>query len=186
MPVGTPGAVKVGPGLLYVAPIGTAEPTSPTAVLPSAWHAIGYTEAGHTFTTETTSEPVEVAEELDPIRYVNTKRTSSLELEMAELNATNWSIAHNGGTIGTPAGGYVTFEPPALGDEQRLMLFWASDDGESALLARQVLSTGAIGVPRRKAPDKSVIPVNFRFEVPASGAVYTLWEPSHLSTIDPH
>ena len=114
--MGTPSAVKVGPGLLYVAPIGTTEPTSPTATLPSAWVPLGYTEEGHTFTPETTYEDIEVAEELDPIRYVNTRRTGSFEVELAEINLQNFAIAHNGGSISGPTGGFVSFEPPDIGD----------------------------------------------------------------------
>lgn len=164
--MGTPADVHIGPGLLYVAPIGTSEPTTGSGALPSAWVAIGYTEAGHTFTTETTIEGIEVEEKLDPIKYSATKRESKLEVAMAETNTRNWAIALNGGTIGSPSGGFVTFEPPDPGDEQRLMVMWQSDEGDEALLLRKVLSSGAIAVARKKAPDKATIPVTFNCEIP--------------------
>jgi hypothetical protein len=181
--MGTPAAVKVGPGLIYVAKIGTTEPTTVSATLPSAnWVAIGYTEEGSTFTTETTYEDVMVAEELDPIRVLPTARVTTFEFQMAEISAQNWNIAMNGGTIGTPTTGYVTFEPPALGVEQRLMVVWNSDDNQERLLLRQAVSTGAIAVPRRKAPDKALIPIAFKVEKPTTNlAVFKLWEPSSLS-----
>lgn len=185
--MGTPAAVKVGPGLLYVAPIGTTEPTTGSAAVPSAWTPIGYTDTGHVFTAETTFEDVEVAEELDPIRTLATKRAVSVEFDMAEVNAQNLNIAANGGTIGTPTAGFVTYEPPALGQEQRLMLLWQSDDHQEQLLVRRVLSVGSVGMPRRKAPDKTVIPINFKAEIPLDGAkVYKLWEPASLATDDAH
>ena len=44
---GSPGNVDVGPGRLYYAALGTAEPTDCSTVLPSAnWKVLGYTAAG--------------------------------------------------------------------------------------------------------------------------------------------
>jgi hypothetical protein len=185
--MGTPAAVKVGPGLVYVAPIGTTEPTTVSAALPSAWVPVGYTESGSTFTSAVTYEDIEVAEELDPIRTTATKRVTTFKLDMAEINAQNWNIAFNGGTIGTPTAGYVTFEPPDLGTEQRLMLVWNSDDAQERLLCRRVLQVGTIETARQKAPNKSLIPAEFRLEIPTDGsAVFKMWLPSSLSTDDVH
>lgn len=185
--MGTPAAVKVGPGLLYVAPIGTTEPTTGSGALPSAWVAIGYTDNGSLFNSETNFEDIEVEEELEPIRTTATKRTTNMDFEMAEINARNLSIAYNGGTIGSPSGGFVTFEPPALGSESRLMVMWQSDDDQEALLLRRVVQIGSVGMPRRKAPDKTVIPVSFRVEIPTDGAKpFKFWEPSALAYTDPH
>jgi hypothetical protein len=185
--VGTPAAVKVGPGLLYVAAIGTTEPTSGSAALPSAWVAVGYTDNGSMFNSDTTYEDIEVEEELEPIRTTATKRVTTIEFEMAEINAKNLAIAYNGGTIGSPSAGFVTFEPPALGTENRLMMVWQSDDHQEQLLCRKVIQAGAVGIPRRKAPDKAVIPVSFRLEVPSDGSKpFKFWEPSALAYTDPH
>src|SRR6187402_468523 len=181
--MGTPSAIEVGPGLIYVAPLGTTEPATPTASIPSAWVPVGYTEAGHVFQVEQTSEPIEVAEELDPIRYVNTRRTGNFDVELAEINIQNWAIAMNGGTIGTPTGGYVTFEPPDLGDESRLAILWRADGStpSAQLVVRKALSTGAIAVQRRKAPQKATIPVSFRMEIPDNGATpFIVWGLSSL------
>lgn len=188
MPAGTASGVKVGPGLIYVAPIGTAEPSDVSGTLPSAnWTAIGYTETGSVFSSVTTFEDIEVAEELDPIRTVATKRVTTVKFEMAEINAQNWNIAFNGGTIGTPTGGYVTFEPPALGAEQRLMLVWNADDHQERLLCRRVLQVGSVDTSRQKAPNKALIPAEFRLEIPTDGSkVFKLWQPSALATDDAH
>lgn len=185
--MGTPAAVKVGPGLIYVAPIGTTEPTNGTATLPSAWLPVGYTEEGHTFTPETTLENVEVAEELDPVKVVATKRESMFEFSCAEFTVTNLAIAYNGGTIGSPANGLVDIEPPDLGDEARLMVMWQSDELDSALLLRRVVSAGAIAQQRKKAPDKVLIPIQFRLEIPTDGATpWKHWVSSALSYDAPH
>ena len=185
--MGTPAAVKVGPGLLYVAPIGTTEPTTVSAALPSAWVPIGYTDTGSIFNSAMTYEDIEVAEELDPIRTTATKRVISVTFSMAEINAQNWNVAFNGGTITGPTTGFVTFEPPALGSEQRLMLVWNSDDAQERLLCRRVVQVGSLAIPRGKAPAKAVIPVDFRLEKPTdSSAVFKLWQPASLSYDDTH
>lgn len=186
--MGTAAAVTVGPGLLYVAKVATSEPASPTAAIPSAsWVPVGYTEDGSLFNVETTSEPVEVAEELDPIRYVNTRRVGNLDVNLAEINIQNFAIAFNGGTIGSPTGGFVTFEPPALGTETRLAVLWRSDDNTQQLIVRQALSSGAISIERRKSPAKATIPISFRMEKPTAGtASFKIWGLSSLAYVDPH
>lgn len=185
--MGTPNAVRVDVGLIYVAPVGTAEPATPSAAIPSAWVPVGYTESGNVFSTETTSEEVNVAEELDPIRYVNTKRVGTFEVELAEINIQNFAIAHNGGTIGSPSGGFVTFEPPDFGDEARLAVLWRADDDLEQLVVRQCLSSSAVAIQRRKAPQKATIPVTFKMEKPSNGdRSFKVWAQSSLPYTDPH
>lgn len=173
--MGTPAAVKVGPGLLYIAPLGTAEPTSASGALPSAWIAIGYTDAGSEFSFGTKFEDVNVAEELDPVKVVATGRMTGAKFEMAEITARNLYIAQNGGTIASPVGASVKFEPPDLGAEVRHMLAWQADDAQELVLLRRVLQIGSIAVPRRKAPAKAVIPVEFRTEIPTDGSAIYAW-----------
>lgn len=180
--MGTPAAVKVGPGLLYIAPLGTAEPTTGSGALPSAWVAVGYTEAGSEFDFNTTYADIDVAEELDPIRIVATGRISSVKFSMAEITARNISKALNGGTISSPLAGFVTFEPPALGAEVRVMLCWQSDDAQEQWLFRRCLSTASVNIAHAKAPAKSQIPVEFRTEIPTDGSKpFKAWISSALN-----
>lgn len=174
--MGTPSNVKLGPGLLYVAAIGTTEPTTGSGALPSAWTAIGYTEEGTAIGVEQTFSDVEVAEELDPVKTVQTGRMTSVKFDMAELTAANLKRALNGGTISAPSMGFVTFEPADLGSETRIMLIWASDDHEELWLFRRVLQVGNIEIPRRKAPAKAKIPVEFKCEIPSNGdPIFKAW-----------
>jgi hypothetical protein len=46
------------------------------------------------------------------------------------------------------------------------MLGWESLDNTVRLLCRQVISASAIELANKKAPDKGIIPMEFRFEVP--------------------
>lgn len=179
--MGTPAAVKIGPGLLYIAPIGTTEPTTGSGALPSAWVALGYTEEGSTITFDMTFEDVDVAEELDPVKVVATGRMSSVKFSLAELTARNLHTAFNGGSVGSPSAGFVTYEPPDLGAETRTMLLWQADDNAERWLFRRCLQVGTVEIPRRKAPDKAVIPCEFRTEVPTDGsAIFKAWIDSSL------
>ncbi len=66
------------------------------------------------------------------------------------------------------------------------MLCWQSDDHQEQLLARRVLQVGSVGMARRKAPDKTVIPVSFKLEIPLDGSKsFKFWEPSALSYASP-
>lgn len=168
--------VKTGPGLIYVAPVGTTEPTTASAALPSAWRPIGYTEDGVTINYGITNEPVEVAEEFDPLRYETTAREGSVAFSMAEVSRRNLLLVLNKGVDDATTG---SIEPPAPGSEVRVMLALDSA-GSSASpntapgstnarwVWRQCIQAEAIEMQRAKAPGKALIPATFRLEKPSS------------------
>lgn len=162
-----PDKVKVGAGLLYTGPEGVTEPTNlttPWATVDPEWVALGYTEEGHEFTREPNFEPIEVAEELDPIRYEQNSNTSMLTFSAAELTVTNLLNAYNGGTVTTISGTVVRFDPPVIGDVTRRAIGWESNDGEERWVFRKCLQTGNTAISRRKSPQKALIPMEFRLE----------------------
>ena len=172
MPRGTPAALALGPGYLYSAPIGTTEPSD----LATAWTAVsanwvgtGYTDEGSSFAYSPDTDTVEVAEELDPVQVVTTGRSASVTFAMAEITATHMKLASNGGTI-TAGAGIVTFEPPDLGTEVRLMLGFESEDHTERWIFRQCFQTGDISIDRRKGADRATISVEYSLEKPATGA----------------
>lgn len=175
---GTATNVQLGPGRLYVAPLGTAEPTSASAAMPSAWRAVGYTEDGSAFSTTLTNEPVEVAEEVDPIRYVLSRRSNTLALAMAETTRANLALAL--GTGANEANSAAAFEPPDPGDEVAVMVVWDSEDDPTSgtntrWLFRQAKPGGTIDLARRKAPTKATIAVTFDLEKPANATPYKVF-----------
>lgn len=165
---GTSTNVQVGPGRLWVAPLGTTEPTTATAALPSAWLAIGYTESGHEYAADLTSEPVEVAEELDPIFYINTRRIQRVTFSMAEMTKRNLAIALGSGA--TTTNDATAYNPPTAGSEVAVMLVWDSEEAagstNSRWIYRQAKPSGTITIPHGKAPAKALIPVTFNLEKP--------------------
>ncbi len=165
-----PNNVLLGPGLLYVAVLGSMEPTDLTSAWPAAWLPLGYTKEGHTFKYEPAIEPIEVAEELDPIKYAAASRKLSVAFILAESTATNLQRAMNGGTV-TPGTGIVTQEPPAIGEDTSMMLGWKSDPGDERWVWRKCLQTGAIEMNRRKAPDYATIPTEWMVQAPGGGTL---------------
>jgi hypothetical protein len=171
-PGAKPAAVKIGAGVLYIAVLGTTEPTGPSSTqgpMPSAWSPLGYTEDGNDFSQTVTSVDLEVAEELEPVRTVVTSRASQVSFQLAQDTARNLQIALNGGS-GTPTvtGGQTTPNIPAIGSEVPVMLAWESSDGLERWIYRSCLQVGAVNIGRKKGV-KSLIPVTFKLQRPASG-----------------
>jgi hypothetical protein len=174
-------AIAVDPGYLFIAPLGTAEPTHTvvgsvfTDTWPAPWKLIGATEEGHNFTFSTSTETIEVAEFLDPIKYVETGRSGSIAFAMASIVMSNFKAALNGGTVtttGTTTTTMASYTPPALGASVRQMIGWESQDSTERLVAYQCFNTAGVSIARRKGAAKATIPVEFALEVPTSGAPF--------------
>jgi hypothetical protein len=129
-PMPAPSSVAVNvlsdPGYLWMAPLGTAEPTTAVVAgkfsdaLPAAWVPLGATTEGSTFSYSTSIEAIRVAEYFDPIKYSTTERNGSIAFNLANFTLSNWKRALNGGvaaltSTGTTGTELTTFEPPAPG-----------------------------------------------------------------------
>jgi hypothetical protein len=172
-------AVRFGkPGKLYIAPIESApgvpttEPSAIDDAWPTGWVPLGYTDEGSVFNYELSMDNVEVAEELDPIARVTTGRDASVEFALAELTYRNLTIAFNGGIV-VGDGLEWEFEPPDLGNEERVMVGWdASFDpltNDLRMIFRRCLQGGSLGIENRKGTTKSVIASTFQLEKPLDG-----------------
>lgn len=159
--MGNPLAVRVGPGLLRIAPVGTTEPADLATPWDAAWILVGFTDEGSEFVMDQTFEDIEVAEELDPVQVIQTARQTTVNFAAAELTALNMQRALNGGEI-TTALGIVTFEPPAVGSFTDVMLGWEADDALERWVFRRCRNTGSVNIPRRKGTDKAIVPMAFR------------------------
>lgn len=162
--------IALGAGRLYVAPLGTTEPTTASTALPSAWRVVGYTEDGTSISYEQSNEAIEVAEEVDPVLYVLASRMTKLTVQLAEITRRNLALAMGVGA--NEANDDTTLEPPAPGDEVAVMIVWDSDETASASnrrwLFRQAKANGALEMQRNKAPNKALMPVEWNLEKPAS------------------
>src|SRR5438874_1254502 len=106
-PVGNAAALSLGPGYLWWAPLGTTLPADLADTKDPAFKRIGYTEEGSEFAYELSSDPVEVAESLDPVFYRTTGRNGTVTFAMAENTVRNLTLAFNGGTVKRTASGAI-------------------------------------------------------------------------------
>jgi hypothetical protein len=123
-------------------------------------------------TYDLNTDTIDSAEYLDPLVYVTTGRTAGMKFELMQVHATNMKRALNGGTLTTSGAGTTlrsTYVPPAIGAEVRCMLGWEATDNTERVIAEQCFQIGTLSVPRRKGADNATLPVEFRFEIPASG-----------------
>lgn len=158
--------ISVGPGLIYAAPLATADPTNATTALPSDWVPIGYTEDGFSLTTSVTVEEVMVAEEAEPVLTFTTRRSTQVEFQMAEATAANLCLALNQGVL--DPGDITAVEAVDLDDEVRIKIVHQTREGARWLL-RKCYNGGNLAIARRKAPQKALLAVQFKLEIP-SGA----------------
>ncbi|GAB3884588.1 hypothetical protein [Terrabacter terrigena] len=180
--------VLTDPGMLWLAALGTADPTNTVAGSvftddPAvAYIPLGATEDGSTFQYQTNVEAVSVAEFFDPIKYATTSRSGSIAFNLASWTLSNYNRALNGGvaaltaTSGTGATSLFKVEPPTPGNEVRAMILWESTDRTLRLLCRQTIQGGTISTAFKKAPDKAVIPCTFNMEIPTGLTTpFTMW-----------
>jgi len=182
--------VRVGPGTIYAAPLGTAEPTSATGVWVAAWVKLGYTTGGSTFTRNVTTATVDVEEEIYSLKTVTTAATGDLTFSLAEDTATNLLLALNAG-IGTSlqatsyttlSDGSIKVEPPAPGNEARVMIGWdavssggAPTDKGSRLILRQCYQTGNLTKSNVKGNTISTLACTFTMEKPPTANPFAFY-----------
>jgi hypothetical protein len=164
-------AIRVGPGVLYAAQLGSPEPVGLTGAWPSAWSPLGLTTDGHTDTLDVQTADLVAAELFEPVATYTTGRTETIALTLMNVTAKNLEIAFNGGLAAlTPTGGYVEVVFPEPGQEVRIMLGWDAVDGKERTIWRRVVQTGSVALARQKAPNATTIPCSFKTEAMPDGS----------------
>lgn len=166
--MGNPNNVVIDVGILYVAPIGTTEPTGNTVAQPgpiAGFRAVGYTNKGSTQTPyKPTISPVYVEEELFPVRQVTSLVEGMVDFVMSESNRTNLALAVNAGA--NAVNDTTALEPVTPGSELNVMLIWDSLSSGARWLYRQALQGAAVALNRNKAPNNTLINVSFMLMKP--------------------
>jgi hypothetical protein len=148
---------------------------------------IGFTDKGNDFSWKPTFQPVEVDEEIMPLRQVPSMYEGTVSFAIAEITVQNLLAALNGGIgsslnaaqTGSNADGSLWVEPGTPGTEQRLMIGWdAANEGAAPkatdpilgrAIYRQCVQTGEIKGTHQKGNNKYLYAVTFSFEKPATG-----------------
>lgn len=120
-------------GQLYVAPVGTPLPTTPTAALNAAFIGLGYTDdTGVTFSETPTVTDFPVWQSRQPARRELTSQELSITAKLAQWNEETVPLALGGGHITSPSAGVYKYTPPSAGDalDERSMIFDVEDGSE--------------------------------------------------------
>src|SRR3954471_3388312 len=103
------------PGLLYYAPLGTAEPSMTVAgsLFSSAawgglWVPFGPTDEGTEFSDKIDTDDMMVEESSYPVKTVVTKKEASVAFNLVEFTATRMKQVQNGGTLQVTGSGATT------------------------------------------------------------------------------
>lgn len=176
-----PLAIKAGPGRIYYAPLGTAIPTFTAAASKivgawTSWVQVGSTDAGLTYSENTDTDDIRVAESLYPVRTVTTSKKATVAFSLSEIHDLNWKLVSNGGTIVVTGSGVTkidTFIPPLAGSEVRVMLGFQSADDDEVLIWPQCFNTGGFETQRANFSDKQSLPGEFSVELPDPAVLTT-------------
>jgi hypothetical protein len=114
-------------GTIWVAPVATALPTSPTAA-PTGFTDLGYvSEDGVTATDSKTLEPIPVWQLFYPARRVVTERDFMVAMVLRQWSKATTELAFGGATVTEPSPGVYRLTPPdpAFIDERAMLVDWA-------------------------------------------------------------
>jgi hypothetical protein len=153
--------ILAGPGLIYIAPVGTAQPalTFPL-VWPSAWFLVGYTDAGVDVIYTPTIKEIYVDEEAAVVGDILEKEKFVIQAHLAEVTLTNLNAAISASTY-TPATPVVTFGSQALNYVAIGVVGPAPDTyNNRVILCQKAITTVAVSMKITRK-DKQVLPVSW-------------------------
>ena len=134
-------------GKVYVAPVGTAEPDTPTEALNAAFKDLGYiSEEGITAAFGISIADINSFQSLLPVRKVVTGRTADISFTMREWSAETFSFALGGGTF-TEAFGNYEFYPPANDAalaENAVIIEWNDGTKNYRLIVRKAIVADSV------------------------------------------
>lgn len=147
-----------GAGHVYVAPVGSTEPTDTTTAWDAAWVELGYTtDEGVTITPGKTITDIPAWQSRYPVRRLVTAETFETNFSLLQWNEDTLSLAFGGGTWTGDV-----FTPPAAGSVDERALGIEATDGDKTtriIIPRGIVSTvGGIQVVKTAA---NPIPITF-------------------------
>lgn len=161
--------VVAGPGLLYVAPLGTTLPTLDATGefpvnWPVGWEAVGYTDAGIDQTYTPTIKEIEVDEEAAPVLDILQKEQFEISAHLAEatLQNLNRAISSSTYTVDTPNSAVIV-----SGGSKPITYFMIGVQGPApgtnkarVIIVQKAIAKAAVQMKMTRK-DKVVIPVTF-------------------------
>lgn len=151
--------IIAGPGLIYVAPVGTAQPSLATAPIPfsGTWFQVGYTDAGIDLIYTPTIKEVYVDEEAAVVLDILEKEKFVVQAHLAEVNIENLSLGISACTI---AGQAITVGSLPVTYIAVAVTGPAPNGNTRVVLLSKAITTVAVSLKITRK-DKQVIPVSW-------------------------
>ncbi len=150
-----------GPGLIYIAPLGSTLPTlTAPLVWPAGWFAVGYTDAGVDVIYTPTIKEIYVDEEAAVVGDILEKEKFVIQAHLAEVSLPNLNAAISASTY-VAATPQVTFGSQALNYIMVGVVGPAPDTYTNrVILVQKAITTVAVSMKITRK-DKQVIPVSW-------------------------
>lgn len=163
--------IVAGSGEVYVAAVGTALPTTPTATPNAAFAGLGYhDEDGVSFSAETQIEEFMAWQSRQPVRREVVSQDVTITFNLMQWNEDTVPFAFGGGAITSVSGGY-RYDPPAdtVSLTEKSMIVDCQDGSEHH---RFVIPRGTVvdTVESKFARNEpTLLPISFKVLGPESG-----------------
>lgn len=171
------GQVRVaGTGELFLAPVGTALPTTVDGAPNAAFKGYGYTtDDGVTLSKSVDRDGVAAWQSATPVRYIITGSELTVACTFLQSNEDILKLWLSSGDFASDGGtGYRADVPvDPIGQQFAMMLEWKDDTITSRLVAAkvEVTDTGDVTVAR----EAQAFPVTLSVLPPDSGSVLATW-----------
>lgn len=149
-------------GRVYVAPAGTASPSTSTSALSADWIELGFTTAeGVQFQVTRNFVDVESWQTAFPIRKLNTTITGKVMTKLIQFNEITLPLALGGGTISETSGAY-TFTPAPAGtiDERALVVEWNDNGKHYRIYVSRVVNSESVDIALTRT-NVATLPLGF-------------------------
>jgi hypothetical protein len=152
--------IVAGPGLIYLAPVGSTLPTlTLPLVWPAAWYAVGYTDAGIDAIYTPTIKELYVDEATAPVGDILEKEKFVVQAHLAEVNLMNLQAAISASTLGSAplqiTAGSQALQYIAVGIQGP-----APNGNTRVILVQKAITTVAVSMKITRK-DKVVFPVSW-------------------------
>lgn len=182
---GDPSKLVLDVGWLWVAPLGTTLPTGNQTAQAgpiAGFRQTGYTEDGTELRPyEPTIVPVPVAEEVYIPRYATTLVEGHVIFAMAESTRSNLALAINAGA--NAANSTAVLSPVTPGQELSVVLMWEASNSDARWVFPSCYQSGAVAIPRKKAPAKALLAVSFALQKAAGLQPFYCWPATTTFTV---
>jgi len=177
--------VVAGPGLIYIAPLGTTQPVfdqhgSYPVVWPAGWVAVGYTDSGIDITYTPTIKEITVDEECAPVSDILEKEKFVVSAHLAEATLVNLNAAISASSLTTDiiANEYQAVSGGSVGLNYTMVGEQGPAPGTS--LARVIILQKAIAMAavslKMTRKDKVVIPVTFDARKISGSSLFKIYD----------